>query len=554
MNANEIITCCECGCTEEELFELDGAYYCADCLKRLGYVQCEECGNWILEDDAIPYVGGYVCEDCAGDLGLVQCEECGTWLPEDDAESVEGSYGQVIYCPECFGRARDRGRVYFCDHCETWYQESYRSHVDVHDGTTVCSECYHDSYSTCERCGEVFPSDDLFWVDEEDAYYCEDCEERVRARHEGIHNYSFKPSPVFHRMPDETSAAITMGFELEVDKGDDRDGCAEEIANAFDEDTLYMKNDGSVDFEIVTHPRTLRSYLEDFNFDTLCEIPRRFDYKSHTAGTCGLHIHVGREQLGSNWEELDKTIAKIAVLMYRMWPALKIFSRRNESQLDSWAHPPKFEFFRDSYSEDELRKEVSRYYDYRDRYQALNLKPHPTIEFRLWRGSLIPRTLKATLQLTYNMVMFAKTNTMYDVVNASWDDVTNYETIPELEEYLKERQLESFTGLQYIPFRRANESIKPKFNVGDTVRFVNTRGGEVSSVVLGASGRVLFSRPCDTYGVEYAVQFAEDFNERDVYGHGCEGHAPNNDGYWAYEENLELVSSADGTVSQAINF
>jgi hypothetical protein len=559
MNANEITnpsTCAECGCIEEELFLVDGQYYCPDCLERKGYVRCEECGEWLQEDDAHPHEDGYyVCPDCSDQLGLKECENCGEWT-NDYAEVFGRYHARHNYCRSCLSNHLNVGALYLCEDCDRYYEESYRSSYITHDGNTICEDCYEQNYRRCPDCDEIFNLADMFWSERDEEYFCETCfcenghdTPEDDGDRSSIHEYSYKPYPEFHGLshPDDPMYGdpITMGFELEVDKGDRRYSCAEAIDSEFGDDVLYMKADGSVDFEIVTHPHTLTAYLHDLDFDRLCEIPKEYGYKSHDAGTCGFHIHVGRTQLGRNTAEINKVIYRIALLMYRVWPALVKFSRRNQSQLSRWASPPEFRF--DDYcihTEAGLEKIVNDYYYRASRYQALNLQPRGTIEFRLWRGSLTPQTIKATLQLTSNLVMFAKEHTMYDVVNASWDDITNYETFPELEAYLKERDLESFSDLRSIPWEETITIVDPadfKFHPGDSVRIVNDGGPLVASAVVGATGEIVYSRIAeDGLSREYAIEFDDRVgtNVRYCYGHTCEGRT--GCGYWAYEQNLAL--------------
>lgn len=553
MNANEntIITCHECGCVEEELFLVDGEYYCADCLQRLGYVRCDECGEWVEESDAFAYRDGYVCEDCLCSLGLERCDECDDL--DDDCVTVIGRYGQSHrYCRHCLDQAIDDGKVYWCDDCDTYYEERWYSSHTTASGRTICEGCYDSNYGRCCECEEIYPTDELHWSDEDDCYYCEDCQSNHDEDNGCIHDYSFKPSAVFHGIdhfgrPSNTDP-ITMGFELEVDKGDNRYGCARELDEYFGEDTLYMKSDSSVDFEIVTHPHTLKAYMDELDFDKLCSIPRKYGYKSHDAGTCGFHIHVGRAQLGLCRDYQVQTIRRIAVLMYRLWPALVKFSRRTESQLSRWASAPEFDFG-SSCTEKGIADVVDEYYSYCERYQALNLCPSGTIEFRLWRGSLQPSTIKATLQLTYNIVMFAKGHTMYDVVHASWEDITNYETCPELEEYLKERELENFELTRKIPWSsevvEPVETKAPKYNIGDTVVIARPDDFCAMDFSRGAIGRVAYIREklytlTHVHEYQYAIEVTTPPDAMPDWAfHSCDGHVANNRGYWAYEDSLD---------------
>ena len=551
-NENTIITCAECGCVEEDLYLMDGKYYCADCLERLGYVRCDECGEWIPEDEAVVYNDEWVCEDCVDRLSLEKCDECGEY--HDDTSEVIGRYrSSRSYCRSCLEDAIDRGRVFYCEDCETYYEERWYSSYITHDGKTICEGCYEDYYDRCPDCDEIFPRSDMYWSDSDDCYYCENCISDHEGNGDEIHEYSYKPSPIFHGLnhwgsPDADDP-ITMGFELEVDKGSNRGDCSYDLNRFFGDDTLYMKNDSSVDFEIVTHPHTLAAYMNDLDFDKLCSIPKEYEYKSHDARTCGFHIHVGRTQLGKYRDDQERTIDRIAILMYRMWPALVKFSRRTDEQLSHWASAPNFDFGQYSiYNEQRIKYVIDDYYATCGRYQALNLCPRDTIEFRLWRGSLQPTTLKATLQLTSNIVMFAKTHTMEEAVHASWEDITNYESYPELESYLKEHGLETFGDARNIPWSlsEAERITLPEppvlFDIGDHVIITNSVGSFVADPMVGVTGIVRYSRRAEGTPLEreYCIQLDSDtpIDLMRSYAHTCEGHTPGFDGYWALGGNL----------------
>lgn len=76
----------------------------------------------------------------------------------------------------------------------------------------------------------------------------------------------------------------------------------------------------------------------------------------------------------------------------------------------------------------------------RGRYQAVNLQNRNTIEFRIYNGTLKVSTLYATLQFTSNICKYAMTHSFDDCFASQWKDVAEYETYPELAEYLVARK------------------------------------------------------------------------------------------------------------------
>jgi len=550
-----IITCTHCGCViEDDPIYVNGEAYCPDCAELLSFVRCDHCGEWYNpeREDMIEYDGETICESCRDGMNLVQCDECGEWYDGSLITQVDGGWRNAdrYLCEDCLEDGLRRGSVFFCGDCSEYFVSRTVDSYTTHDGQTVCENCVSDHWYTCAGCGELYHESDVHYCEADDEYYCDDCYEDHASC---VHDYGFRPRAVFHGTPTQHPSfgdPLTIGFELEVDEGGSERDCAADIMRHFDEDTLYLKHDSSVTFEIVTHPHTLRSYLEDFDLDTLCRIPRDYDFESHSCGTCGLHMHVGRAQLGETDQDKREVIARIVLLMYRHWKSLVKFSRRREDQLSHWAQAPRLTFSEYTvYDDAELYNLVREYYDCLGRYQALNLCNRGTIEFRLWRGSLKPDTIRATLQLTSNIVRFAMEHTMEDVVKSKWTDITSFESIPALETYLAEHDLVDGLAPQDIPYN--NEVPEPRaarpeddgfrYRIGDHVRFTMSQY-MVNRAMIGQTGTIVYCEFCSPSVRKYLIQLDPYTEARYIedYCHDGDGRTPDGDGYWAYEAELSL--------------
>jgi len=82
----------------------DGYFYCKDCAKELGYVQCDRCGEWRHESDSIPAYDSVdaqveLCEDCANSDRSYhfRCEKCGRGFLREEGELEDSQF----YCNEC---------------------------------------------------------------------------------------------------------------------------------------------------------------------------------------------------------------------------------------------------------------------------------------------------------------------------------------------------------------------------------------------------------------------------------------------------------------------
>lgn len=439
MNENiKNITCEECGCTGEELFELEGRMVCADCAKDMGYVQCQDCGEWEREDNAreLPN-GNYICESCFEDEYFV-CEDCGEVHHTDDMVVVnEDELREMRVCEDCI----ESSEYHQCSDCGHWYTPRY---LAARDGErNICDGCWNNgSWYVCEDCGAVLTEDEAYYTD--DGTFCDSCHSRrTRIQRGRIHNYGFKPEPEFQYRASEKlrDALLTFGLELEVDHGDDRDSLVSELTEL--NQPIYMKADGSLDegVEIVTHPCTLAYHSYELRWAEIARLCKSYGFKSHNAGTCGLHIHIGREQMGSSYEEQRRTAGNIVLLADRVWDELVKFSRRTEEQLDRWAARPRIGINPGvSYTDAELTRYALNSRDY-GRYQAVNLMNDHTVELRLFRGTLKRKTLIASIQLANNMTKYAMTHTPTECRNATWADIIAVEQFKELNTYCTERGL-----------------------------------------------------------------------------------------------------------------
>ncbi len=345
------------------------------------------------------------------------CRQCGQQIAPDRLCDLDGQF----FCPECY-----ETRTLICACCG---DRIFREDNSGTESTPLCADCRDTEYTTCTRCGRLIHNDDAFYFGmHDDAPYCESCMDAMEGQ--PIHNYHYKPQPVFHG-----EGKRFFGVELEIDEAGETNDNARailEIANG-DGEHVYCKHDGSLDdgFEIVTHPMTLEYHLQSMPWERVLERAREMGYYSHQAGTCGLHIHVNRDSLGENEDEV---IARILYFVERHWNELLQFSRRTHRQLERWAarygykdHPT------------ELMEHVKK--GCGGRYTCVNLMNDDTVEFRIFRGTLKYNTLIATLQLVNRICDLAQCLTDEEIRGTTWSQFMSSVTEPELIRYLKERRL-----------------------------------------------------------------------------------------------------------------
>lgn len=348
------------------------------------------------------------------------CEHCGREIQGDGYEIFNGE----ILCTSCF-----ENETIVCSHCG---ERIWRDDNAGNSNIILCRNCYDDHYTNCERCGCIIHDDDANYID---GYpYCDDCYDRER--NNPIHDYSYKPDPIFYG-----SGKRFFGVELEIDDGGKDDDNAEtllDIANSGDE-KIYIKCDGSLDngMEIVTHPMTLDYHKTKMSWKDIMEEAISLGYKSHKSGTCGLHVHVNRETFGETREAQDDAISRVLYFVEHHWNELLKFSRRTEKQMSQWAA---------RYGYKNNPKDILDHAkkDGNSRYTCVNITNWNTVEFRMFRGTLKYNTLIATLELVNRICNLAVHFDDEKLAKISWSDFVmslNEGDCSELITYLKERRL-----------------------------------------------------------------------------------------------------------------
>ena len=176
----------------------------------------------------------------------------------------------------------------YCSHCGTIIDND--DYVEWND-EIYCSYCIEHNTTVCDCCSCLIHNDDTYRLDGED--YCHECYDEECDKCFNIHDYSYKPEPVFYG-----DSRRYFGVELEIDGAGKDDDYAEEfleIAN-IQKPHIYIKSDGSLDdgMELVSHPMTLEYHKTIMNWEDIFKRAVRLGYRSHQTSTCGLHVYVNR--------------------------------------------------------------------------------------------------------------------------------------------------------------------------------------------------------------------------------------------------------------------
>lgn len=257
---------------------------------------------------------------------------------------------------------------------------------------------------------------------------CEDC---ISKKDDCVRGYHCNPTRFYflkNRVCRRPRKFAGFGIELEVQKKGGSDGYASEDYEVRDKildglntpypySKLYFMRDGSVDngFEIITQPHTQEELLK-IDWKNILEILRKSGYQSHNGNCCGLHIHSSRLLYGDTEEEQKDNIAKVIYFYEKFYEDMFKFSRRDNSE---WAHS----YFRAGDGDElrgmELTKDNCERIAKRNirvgRYRTVNVTNKSTIEFRIFRGTLILNSFLSALDITFNLIKNAR--------NISWDEI-----------------------------------------------------------------------------------------------------------------------------------
>ena len=352
--------------------------------------------------------------------------------------------------------------------CQYCCKEISREDAIVVNETNICSDCAETHITKCECCGKLTLTGltrmvegknichdcveketkivdggtrrmfkDRVYVDEYGlAWSCKEARDNYHMDNEYMYDYSDKPSPIFFGKKED----IKMGVELEVDKRK----ATYEMGGGISADDLvynlaqvsglhYCKEDGSLchqGVEIVTMPCSLDYHMNKFKWGDIIDTCLNGEYRSDQTSTCGLHIHVDR----SYFKDSAAASVALSYLMTKFYSEIVNFTRRKEEALSDWAY---------IYDASEYYGSVDDIYDRmcENRYRAINVTNHATIEFRIFKGTLNKETLFASMQLVQILCDLVKSATGYlEFEDTTWEDICELGSkYNELTSYLKRR-------------------------------------------------------------------------------------------------------------------
>ena len=356
---------------------------------------------------------------------VVECAVCSTDIAPDDTYTTESN---EVVCPDC---------VQSCNRCgdvgtenDDWFLVDYNS---------WCESCTERYASYCESCEEYTESStnyvadrDANWCDDciSGCYYCEDCNQYY---YEGfcedcqdsrvIHDYSYRPDPIFHST--DNRERLYFGIEIEVEAGRNLSEASEYAQRLEPMELAYLKSDGSLNcgFEIVTHPMShefFKNEAQEF-FDTLVGLRTNHKVMSWGTSTCGVHIHISRTGFNGGAH-----MHRFLNLVYSNQDFYETMAGRSS---DRWA---KFDDVNQGEGEwivnhdgertwKPVRSFARKLSDNRrsDRYSAVNTNNGATLEMRIFKGTTNPRTIMSHIDLAHASVEYTRSLSVQEIKNGA---------------------------------------------------------------------------------------------------------------------------------------
>jgi len=424
--------CCGEKIHEDYMYRKDNIDYCEKCFNEK-FLMCSNCYNYHLRSEVTKTYGKNnkpICDKCY-DRYFKPCSCCGVVVNTESCDATEhqGKY----YCRECF-----RLEFFHCRCCGGYHLIKESNGID-NNGRRICNNC-RNKYDLCPECGNwVEIKSNIYIINNK--HYCMNCFFEASA----IHHYKYRPDPIFYM---KKSQADLFGVELEIGEGGFSDENAKRLLSIVNgnkhESKFYTKYDGSIcdkdsracnGFEIVSHPATLEKHLKEFKWQELMKKAIKLGYRSHTSGTCGLHVHINRKAFGKTRTEQEYNIAKLLYVTEVFWDQFVLFSRRTEDQLSTWCK---------RYCHTDINTILKYAEDKHDRYCTVNIRNVETIELRIFRGTLKYETFVATLQFCQCLLNFVRDVKLQDIQSTTFNDIVNWAKMykySELLQYMKLRKL-----------------------------------------------------------------------------------------------------------------
>ena len=275
----------------------------------------------------------------------------------------------------------------------------------------------------------------LLWVDRATCEECENTEQNgtsfMNSKYEdislyrGVQSYHYHHG-VYQNSPKSQTRCHKIGVELEVEFNNRT--LKNDWSENFSSNWFYCERDGSLNdngTEIITVPMNPKDIKNRATWEGLISYLSS-KAKSWDSPRCGLHVHIGREILGSNPEQQSETIGKLLYLYHHFLNGTTMNTRvfgRDRAYNEKDGKTPegnavmtlgskilKLKEVKNTLKTGMINKSSS------DRYFDINLQNSHTIEFRKGRGSINVSRIIMVIEYCEVMCKYSK--------HSKWEDIS----------------------------------------------------------------------------------------------------------------------------------
>lgn len=452
---SECDLCKECGVHLQPIDVKDRVMFiCAYCRRR--HRVCEQCGDItispvevITEDNNVHIL----CRSCAKDR-CTTCDSCGfTKFKEDVLEVEERELCKKCYvlntseCAKCHQRC-------ITTHSHTVFTGFDLETFEYNNKQHICHGCFCNSdYICCTSCGVVC-SLDLGHIDDDGRQQCIACYENEKL----IHKYNYLPRFKKYKLPHEQDVPSTtfIGIETEIEDIQRRPNKYQTMtAKKITQDMpfIYCMHDGSIScgFEIATMPLSWNFIRQNEDkFLPLFNLTKE-GWRSFETSTCGMHIHLSKNSFSS------LGLFKFLKFFYDNPQFIILVSQRdNIHSLNRWANLR---------TRQRLIDKAKTKYQTESKYTAINLLHENSVEVRVFRGTLNPRTFFKNIEFCKAVMDFTRNSSVKHVTMLNFLDFVNKEkeSFPRLYSFLNNSGILTKNSIQeWFTDRRTCIEIPPK--------------------------------------------------------------------------------------------
>jgi hypothetical protein len=363
-------------------------------------------------------------DDMEDDVALIECAICKDEHPEDD---IINTQNHDLVCTDC-------SRI--CESCDCIY--SINDDFGDVDGNMWCYGCIEEYAHWCEREDEYTRSDTYYIQDRGESWcshcadnyatWCEDCDEYNESGcgrdcdedsvdgERIVHDYSYRPDPIFHSTDNNSRLFFGMEIEVEAENYDVRRDAAQYAHSILEEQNslAYLKNDGSLNcgFEVVTHPMTYDFFMNEAQefWETIDALKYKFQMKSWATRTCGLHIHISRSGFNG-----PAHTHRFLNLIYSNQAFYQEMAGRSASSWAKFDDATKYDAANNKWVKSYAHKVADPTTINTDRYSAVNTNNRATLEMRIFKGSINTTNVRGALGLAHASVEYTRTMSLQEV-------------------------------------------------------------------------------------------------------------------------------------------